>query len=650
MMQMPSLLTPRRFAKDVQFAIALLAITAVAVSCRTPVPQISTSSRSTDISVAAVSANDNRVPAGKLVNGKLDLRLVIGMARWYPEASDGAWVDVAAFAEEGGKPQIPSPLIRVPIGTTIVATLRNSLADSTVYIYGLGSPQSGTTDTLSLAPGQSRTVTFAAAKTGTYLYYATLGRMDRIVLRPNPQYRRRIGEREQLAGAFIIDSVNANTNDRIMVINGWSDPPGANDFRNALSINGKAWPHTERLVAQTGDSVRWRILNGSARNHPMHLHGFYFRVDSRGSLLRDSTYAAADRRLVVTEVLAPGETMSMVWAPERPGNWLFHCHAVFHVVDEARLTSMPRDLHTSHGAKPMEHMAGLVMGVSVRPASGFVGASRGPARQLNLFVNEGKPRGIAPRALSFVLQEGNKPPADDSVVIPGSPLILRRGEPTDVRVVNRLAEETSIHWHGIELDSYSDGVAGFSGDPTRLSPAIPPKGSFIAQLTLPRAGTFIYHTHLNDLEQLTSGLYGALIVLERGQRYDPSTDHLFVAGWDGESVPGTPGTLIVNGGKAMTPLPFALGKTHRLRFVNIGPAVAFVATLRRDSTVATWRRRAKDGADLPAGAAQVVPASLRADVGETFDTEFTPTVTGAYTLSIAHAGQPVRYLAKITVK
>jgi len=39
-----------------------------------------------------------------------------------------------------------------------------------------------------------------------------------------------------------------------------------------------------------------------------------------------------------------------------------------------------------------------------------------------------------------------------------------------------------------------------------------------------------------DIEQLTSGMYGAIVVLEKGQKYDPSTDHAFVLGWDGDSV------------------------------------------------------------------------------------------------------------------
>jgi hypothetical protein len=43
---------------------------------------------------------------------------------------------------------------------------------------------------------------------------------------------------------------------------------------------------------------------------------------------------------------------------------------------------------------------------------------------------------------------------------------LVRGEPVHITVLNRRAEPTSIHWHGIELDSYFDGVSGRS-DPQR---------------------------------------------------------------------------------------------------------------------------------------------------------------------------------------
>ena len=79
--------------------------------------------------------------------------------------------------------------------------------------------------------------------------------------------------------------------------------------------------------------------------------------------------------------------------------------------------------------------------------------------------------------------------------------------------MNELAEPTAVHWHGIELESYFDGVAGFSGDAQRISPLIAPRDSFEARFTPPRAGTFIYHTHVDEERQQPAGLAGPIVVL-----------------------------------------------------------------------------------------------------------------------------------------
>ena len=44
-----------------------------------------------------------------------------------------------------------------------------------------------------------------------------------------------------------------------------------------------------------------------------------------------------------------------------------------------------------------------------------------------------------------------------------------------------------MHWHGIELESYYDGVAGFGGSARRVTPVIAPRDSFYARFTPPRA-------------------------------------------------------------------------------------------------------------------------------------------------------------------
>ena len=161
-----------------------------------------------------------------------------------------------------------------------------------------------------------------------------------------------------------------------------------------------------------------------------------------------------------------------------------------------------------------------------------------------------------------------------------------------------------------------------------MAPSVAPGAVFQARLSMPRAGTFIYHTHMRDVVQLTSGLYGPIVVLEPGTKFDVRTDHLEVVGWD-----GLEGNLLFNGDSvASPPIEMRTGEPHRFRFVNIGAAGPAIISLNRDSTVAEWRALAKDGADLPADQARVRKARLFIVAGETYDFEFTPPQAGEYLL------------------
>jgi FtsP/CotA-like multicopper oxidase with cupredoxin domain len=575
---------------------------------------------------APVAPNDNRTPAGRLQGDTLALDLVLDLATWRPEGPDGPSVVVPALAEAGRAPQIPAPLIRVPAGTIIRATVRNAL-DSAYVLQGLFTRPGRVADTVQVAPGATRRVTFAAGEPGTYLYAAVpLGYV------PPSGAADRNGEREQAAGALIVDPPGGSAPDRVLVVNIWGDPVDSTGYRNALTVNGLSWPHTERIDAQTGDTIRWRVVNASQRAHPMHMHGFYFTVEGLGSLERDRTLAPADQWLAVTQNMQPYTTMVLSWMAERPGNWLFHCHLAFHVVPSTRLGAREAIgdglAHEAMSHDATKHMAGLVLGMRVRPGPRYADAPREGTAHLRLLAQEGARRGRAPRAMGYVLQRGDQPPARDSIEIPGSVIVLTRGRPADMTVVNHISEPVAVHWHGLELESWSDGVAGWSGADTVVAPAIAPGDSFVARLTVPRAGTFIYHTHMNDVEQITSGLYGAIVVLEPGQVFDPATDHVYVIGWDGaESA-----RVLVNGDSLPAPRLLAAADTHRFRFVNISPANAQTIQLRRDTTLVAWRRVAVDGADLAPSQATLVPATHRIAVGQTadFDVRLAP---GRYRLT-----------------
>jgi FtsP/CotA-like multicopper oxidase with cupredoxin domain len=70
---------------------------------------------------------------------------------------------------------------------------------------------------------------------------------------------------------------------------------------------------------------------------------------------------------------------------------------------------------------------------------------------------------------------------------------------------------------------------------------------FAAEFTPPRSGTFPYHSHLHEMRQIGSGMYGAIIVSDAPR--DTTRDHVIVAGGGGLPMfyKEGPSFLLVNG-------------------------------------------------------------------------------------------------------
>jgi manganese oxidase len=219
----------------------------------------------------------------------------------------------------------------------------------------------------------------------------------------------------------------------------------------------------------------------------------------------------------------------------------------------------------------------------------------------------------------FVLEgTGAAGDAGAPVKAPGPTLVLKRGEPVAITLKNELPAATAVHWHGMELDSYYDGVHGFGGTDGRATPLIEPGGSFTVRFTPPRTGTFIYHTHMHDDVQLTSGLYGALLVMDPGETHDPATDHPMVLGREGVAQPQM---LVLNGAREPQ-FSWRAGKAHRLRFVNITRHDIVQVSLMSPAGPVSWRPLTKDGMPVPSATATERPASQLIAVGETYDFEY----------------------------
>lgn len=586
-----------------------------------------------------VRANDNRARAGVLLNGTLAVRMEARLAEWHPQGDDQAGSVVPAFAEIGRQASIPGPLIRVPAGTEVVTVVRNAVPNTVLTLHGLHSrPAVGAAfnDSIQLTYGQIQTLRFKLDRPGTYYYWATT---------TGSSFANRTHDDAQLSGAIVVDEAGQRVpKDRILMIGSWTDSLGSEfnrrSQRELFVINGRSWPSTDRLQYERGDTVRWRVINTSAELHPMHLHGFYFRVRRRGDGKAD-TVVSARGDLANTERMEPGSTMSMVWTADRMGNWLFHCHVPLHI--EAR-GPMGFPLRQSLAQAGQMHtpgnsgMGGLVAGIEVKKAEEDTAAippavpTAVPAsRRLRLLLRPNVGSTPLRPFYGVTIDELGLDPVADTGQRAAPPLVLTRNQPVSIMVINRLPEATSIHWHGLELESYYDGVPSFSGMRPQVAPLIAPNDSFEVRLTPPRAGTFIYHAHVNEARQLRAGISGALLVVEKG-KFDAAREFPVLVSSPSDSADEEHAVLL-NGSLTPAPLVLKRGVASRLRLINITSGRQGMRfELRQADTLMTWKTLAKDGADLPVAERTIKPARQPLTIGETRDFEFFPTKPGDYAL------------------
>jgi FtsP/CotA-like multicopper oxidase with cupredoxin domain len=180
--------------------------------------------------------------------------------------------------------------------------------------------------------------------------------------------------------------------------------------------------------------------------------------------------------------------------------------------------------------------------------------------------------------------------------VPGPAIELTQGVPVEITFTNRLSEPTLIHWHGLRIPAAMDGT-----DSTQKP--VEPGETFTYRFTPPDAGTFWYHPHANETEQLEKGLYGAFIVrgdaqlgvghqqIEPGvgrQQIEPVVDReqtlifddvnadkqgrLAKFGGFRERHDGREGDIRLINGKAEPQLTIAAGQIERWRIINASSA------------------------------------------------------------------------------
>jgi FtsP/CotA-like multicopper oxidase with cupredoxin domain len=91
-----------------------------------------------------------------------------------------------------------------------------------------------------------------------------------------------------------------------------------------------------------------------------------------------------------------------------------------------------------------------------------------------------------------------------------------------VYVTNKLSAPTTVHWHGVFLPNGMDGVGGLT------QRAIPPGETFRYEWTFRQSGTFMYHSHHDEMTQMAMGLMGMIVVHPREPNAAEQVDRDFV--------------------------------------------------------------------------------------------------------------------------
>lgn len=104
--------------------------------------------------------------------------------------------------------------------------------------------------------------------------------------------------------------------------------------------------------------------------------------------------------------------------------------------------------------------------------------------------------------------------------IPGPTLRFTEGDYAVMYVKNEMDVETSIHWHGLLLPNFYDGV------PYLTTPPIEPGKTLKYEFRLKHAGTYWYHSHSGLQEQ--SGVYGSIVIESKEKSLTYDTDLVLV--------------------------------------------------------------------------------------------------------------------------
>ncbi len=267
----------------------------------------------------------------KMVNGAKEFHLV-------PMAVEREFLPGYKMNVYGYNGSMPGPTIEVNQGDRVRLVVTNELPEDTfVHWHGFEMPvQYDGAATLTqnpIKPGETFVYEFNVHEEGTFFYHShvamqeAFGQVGWFIVHPkkvfDPPVDRDFG---LIFQNFFIEPTQT-------ISDSWSM-----DW-NWHTINGRSGPYTTPLVCKHGERVRVRLMNfAPMQHHPIHLHGHTFWVTGHeGARAPKSAWIPRNNELVG---VAQASTFEFV--ANNPGDWIFHCHMVHHMMNHMTRQVGPR--------------------------------------------------------------------------------------------------------------------------------------------------------------------------------------------------------------------------------------------------------------------------------------------------------------------
>jgi FtsP/CotA-like multicopper oxidase with cupredoxin domain len=224
---------------------------------------------------------------------------------------------------------MPGPTIEVNQGDRVRIVVTNELPEDTfVHWHGFELPvQYDGAATLTqnpIKPGKQMVYEFDIHEEGTFFYHShvamqeAFGQVGWFIVHPKKVFDPPV-DRD-----FGLIFQNFSIPPTHTVSDSW-----AMDW-NWHTINGRSGPMTTPLVCKHGERVRVRLLNfAPMQHHPIHLHGHTFWITGHeGARIPKSAWVPRNNEIVG---VAQASTLEII--ANNPGDWIFHCHMVHHMMN-----------------------------------------------------------------------------------------------------------------------------------------------------------------------------------------------------------------------------------------------------------------------------------------------------------------------------